>query len=188
MSALKGCPAEQERETTVGRTQHRIRPAGTYFLTLDSWAGRQLLKGEVADILTDQIVQCRQKGYYLLHDFCVLPNHVHVLLTPAGETTLEKAVQMIKGGASYRIGKQRKFLALWQDGYHDWRCRDEKDYRSYAVYIRQNPVNAGLVQKMNAWPHSSANPQFAQFLDPMPQGLKAPGKGRVEVSMSTLKG
>jgi len=170
----------------MGRTQHRIRPAGTYFLTLDCWAGRQLFKGEIAQILTDQILQCRQKGYYLLHEFSVLPNHVHVLLTPAGETTLEKAVQMIKGGASYRISKQRKLLALWQDGYHDWRCRDEKDYRSYSAYICQNPVKAGLAEDTDSWPYCSANPKFARFLDPMPQGLKAPGIGKS--GMSTLKG
>ena len=101
---------------------------GTYFVTIDCWAQRQLLKGEVAEILTDQILQCRRKGYYLLHEFCVLPNHLHVLFTPRGDTTLEKAAQMIKGGASYRIGKRRKFLALWQDGYHDWRCRNESQY------------------------------------------------------------
>lgn len=169
-----------------GRTQHRIRPAGTYFVTIDCWAHRQLLKGEVAEILTDQILQCRRKGYYLLHEFCVLPNHLHVLFTPRGHTTLEKAVQMIKGGASYRIGKRRKFLALWQDGYHDWRCRNESQGASYAAYIRENPVKAGLVEKPGDWPYSSANPKFATPLDPMPQGLKAQGGSKAV--MSALKG
>ena len=127
----------------MGRTQHRIRPPGTYFITVDCWGSRQLLKGEVAEILTDQILKCREKGYYLLHEFCVLPNHLHLLLTPAENTSLEKAVQMVKGGASFRIAKHRRILALWQDGYHHWRCRGEKGYRAYAEYIRQNPVEAG---------------------------------------------
>ena len=170
----------------MGRTQHRIRPAGTYFVTIDCWAQRQLLKGEVAEILTDQILQCRQKGYYLLHEFCVLLNHLHVLFTPRGDTTLEKTVQMIKGGASYRIGKRRKFLALWQDGYHDWRCRNESQYTAYAVYIRENPVKAGLAEKPGDWPYSSANPKFATSLDLIPQGLKAQ-EGSKAV-MSALKG
>ena len=170
----------------MGRTQHRVRPAGTYFITIDSWAGRQLFKGEVAEILADQLVQCRAKGYFLVHEFCVMPNHLHVLLTPAESSTLEKAVQMIKGGASYRVGKQRKLPALWQDGYHDWRCRSEEDYKKYADYVRENPVKAGLVEKPEDWPYSSANPKFAEQLDPMPQGLKAGGVGRAV--MSTLKG
>jgi hypothetical protein len=93
---------------------------------------------------------------------------------------------MIKGGASYRIGKTRKLLAVWQDGYHDWRCRDEKDYRSYTVYIRGNPVAAGLVEKAEAWLYSSANPQFIESLDGIPQGLKA--LGREKATMSALKG
>ncbi|MGH9789255.1 MAG: REP-associated tyrosine transposase [Candidatus Acidiferrales bacterium] len=170
----------------MGRTQHRIRPPGTYFITVDCWGSRQLLKGEVAETLSDQVLQCRSKGYYLLHEFCVLPNHLHLLFTPTGNTSLEKAVQMIKGGASYRIRKQRKFLQLWQDGYHDWRCRDEKGYRAYAEYIRQNPVEAGVVAAAADWPYSSANPKFAEFLDPIPQSLKALKKGRPV--MSTLKG
>lgn len=170
----------------MGRTQHRVKPAGTYFITIDSWAGRQLFKGEIAEVLTDQVLQCREKGYYLLHEFCVMPNHLHVLFTLSGNTTLEKAVQMIKGGASYRIGKLRKFIAFWQDGYHDWRCRSGQDYKKYADYIQENPVKAGLVQNPEEWPYSSGNLKFKEFLDPMPQGLKA---GKLEkVRMSTLKG
>lgn len=170
----------------MGRTQHRIKPPGTYFITIDSWGGRQLFKGEVAEILTDQIVQCREKGHYLLHEFSVMPNHLHVLFTPSVRSSLEKAVQMIKGGSSYRIGQLRKFLAFWQDGYHDWRCRNESDFRAYADYIRENPVKAGLVAKAEDWQYCSARPKFAEFIDLMPQGLKAK-KGEVR-RMSTLKG
>ncbi len=170
----------------MGRTQHRFRPPGTYFVTTDCWGGRQVLKGEVAEIMTDQIVDCREKGHYLLHEFCVLPNHVHVLLTPTDGTTLEKALQMIKGGSSYRIGRMHEFLQLWQNGYHDWRCRTEKDYRGYAEYIRQNPVKAGLVETPDNWPWSSANAKFAGLMDPLPQGLKA--RKEIGSKMSTLKG
>ena len=172
-------------DQAMGRTQHRVRPAGTYFITIDSWGGRQLFKGEVAEILTNQLVQCRAKRYFFLHEFCVMPNHFHALLTPANDSTLEKCVQMIKGGASYRIGKIRKFAAIWQDGYHDWRCRNEEDYIGYSKYIRENPVKAGLVEKAEDWPFSSANPKFVHDLDPIPQGLKA--MKRRKAVMSGLK-
>lgn len=170
----------------MGRTQHRVKSAGTYFITIDSWAGRQLFKGEVAEVVSDQLVQCRTKGYFVLHEFCVMPNHLHVLLTPSGEATLEKCVQMIKGGASYRIGRVRKFAAFWQDGYHDWRCRDAGDYEKYSSYIRENPVKASLASKPEEWPFSSANPKFAGFMNAIPQGLKAL-QGSKAV-MSTLRG
>ena len=55
-----------------------------------------------------------------------------------------------------------------------------------AEYIRQNPVEAGLVARATDWPYSSANSKLAEFLDPIPQGLKAVKRGRPE--MSTLKG
>ena len=163
-----------------------MRPAGTYFITIDCWGGRRLFKGEVAEILADQLIQCRENSHFLLHEFCVLYNHLHALLTPPLDGTLERCVQMIKGGTSYRVGKTRKLAGLWQKGYHDWRCRDEEDYKQYAEYIRQNPVKAGLVEKAEDWPYSSANPRFAAHLDPRPQGLKAGGVGQAE--MSTLKG
>ena len=140
----------------------------------------------VAEILTDQIIQSREKGCYLLHDFCVMPNHLHVLLTPAADSSLERTIQMIKGGSSYRIGQQRRIHTIWQDGYHDWRCRSESDFRAYADYIRENPVKAGLVAKAEDWAYSSANPKYSQFLDHCPQGLKAERGKRA--SMSTLKG
>lgn len=168
----------------MGRTQHRVRPAGTYFITIDSWGSRQLFNAEVAEILTDQLVQCREKGHFFLHEFSVLPNHLHVLLTPPLDGTLEKCVQMIKGGASFRIGKIRNFAAIWQDGYHDWRCRNGDDYIGYAKYIRENPVKAGLVERPEDWPYSSAIPRFSEFLDPIPQGLKAMKRGKAV--MSTL--
>ncbi|HSC78118.1 MAG TPA: transposase, partial [Candidatus Acidoferrales bacterium] len=144
-----------------------------------------LFKAEVAEILVDQLIQCREKGHFLLHEFCVLDNHLHTLLTPPPDGTLEKSIQMIKGGASFKIGRIRK-VALWQTGYHDWRCRDEEDYKRYSDYIRQNPVKAGLVERTEDWPYSSANPKFREHLDPMPQGLKAGGAG--QAVMSTLKG
>ena len=157
----------------MGRTQHRFRPPGTYFITIKCEAGRQLLKGETAEILVDQVVHCRERGYYLLHEFCVMPNHIHVLFTPGAETSLEKAVQMIKGGASFRIKRLRRLHTLWQDGYHDWRCRDEKDYGKYRNYVRQNPVKSGLVSEESRWPYSSANEMYKGSLDALPQGLKA---------------
>lgn len=170
----------------MGRTQHRIRPAGTYFATVKACGGRQLFKGTIAELLVDQLMACRQKGVFLLHEFCVLPDHLHVLFTPTEGTTLEKAGQMIKGGASYRVRRERPPLTLWQAGYHDWRCRSENDYQSYAAYIRENPVKAGLADKPETWPFSSANPRFSEFGDTMPQGLKAPSGEKKLVS--TLKG
>jgi len=97
-----------------------------------------------------------------------MPNHFHLLLTPSAATSLEKAVQLIKGGSSCAIHKQRgQKMLIWQEGFHDWTMRDADDWRSKVEYIRMNPVRAELVSKPEEWSYSSARGRVA--LDPVPE-------------------
>ena len=94
-----------------------------------------------------------------------MPEHFHALLTPSGETTIEKAMQMIKGGSAHRIGKELNYkLQLWQPGYHDRWIRDAEEYETRKRYIELNPVTAKLVDRAEVYPLSSANGKFQ--LDP----------------------
>jgi putative transposase len=71
-------------------------------------------------MLLQRILACREKGAYLLHEFVVMPNHFHMLMTPGQETSLEKAVQLIKGGFSHTFHKERgDRMEIWQVGFHD---------------------------------------------------------------------
>jgi REP element-mobilizing transposase RayT len=90
-----------------------------------------------------------------------MPDHLHVLLTPGEETTLEKALQMIKGGSAYKIRKELDFRwPVWHSGFHDRWVRDGSEYRNYVAYVRQNPVKARLVERAEDYPWSSANRKF----------------------------
>ena len=60
-------------------------------------------------------------------------------MTPGATTTLEKAVQLIKGGSSHEIHAQRQNkMDIWQVGFHDWTIRDGEDYRAKVRYIHMN--------------------------------------------------
>jgi putative transposase len=74
----------------------------------------------MANIVVEQIVSCRHRGFYKLHAFVLMPDHLHVLLTPSETTTVEKAIQMIKGGSAHGMGLERpnKF-PVWHRGFHD---------------------------------------------------------------------
>ncbi len=61
----------------------------------------------LANIVVEQIVTCRDRGIYKLHAFVLMPEHLHVLITPNENTTIEKAMQMIKGGSAHRIGNEK---------------------------------------------------------------------------------
>jgi putative transposase len=55
-------------------------------------------------------------------------NHVHLILTPAPLVSLEKAMQYIKGGFSYRAAKEKNAnYEIWQKGYNERRIRDAAD-------------------------------------------------------------
>jgi len=156
----------------MGRLTHRTSPGSTYFVTTKSWqntAAFQVL--EVANIAIDKLLEYRGKGNYLLHEFVVMPNHLHLILTPTNSISLEKAIQLIKGGTSYEIHRVRgKKMQIWQSGFHESRIRDANDYRSKSDYIRLNPVAAKLVERPQDWSFGSASGKYP--LDPIPQGLK----------------
>jgi len=96
-----------------------------------------------------------------------MPDHLHLLLTPGATTSLEKAIQLIKGGSSHQIRKARnQKIEIWQVGFHDWTLRDATDWQIKREYIHTNPVRAKLVQRPEDWPYSSANGKFS--LDTIP--------------------
>jgi putative transposase len=113
-----------------------------------------------AEILIQTLSHYRASGAYQLHQFVVMPDHLHLLLTPSANTSLEKAIQLIKGGSSHAIHTQRQCQSLiWQEGFYDWTIRDADDWEAKVAYIRLNLVKAGLVAKPEDWPYSSANGQ-----------------------------
>jgi putative transposase len=161
----------------MGRLIHRTAPACTYFVTTKTWQNRALFKvPAVAEVVVRRIVECRDNGAYLLHDFVVMPDHVHVLLTPGDTTTLEKAMQLIKGGSSFNIHQLRGHaMQIWLPGFHDWTIRDSADYQAKREYIRMNPVRARLVEEPEDWPYSSASGRVR--LDGVPDQFKSDFRG-----------
>ncbi len=98
-----------------------------------------------------------------------MPDHIHVLITPL--TSLEKAVQFLKGGFSFRARKELgSNMEVWQKGFQDHRVRDAGDYAQHIRYIHENPVRRHLCERREDYVYSSAHPGFE--LDPIPQGLK----------------
>ena len=156
----------------MGRLTHSTQPGWTYFVTTKCAQGVSVFQVEEnAHILIAKLLEYQSKGHYLLHAFVVMPNHLHLILTPGLATTLEKTMQFIKGGSSHAIHAARGIRQqIWQPGFHESRIRDLADYKAKADYIRFNPVTAKLVEKPEDWPYSSANGSFV--FDPTPQGLK----------------
>jgi putative transposase len=157
----------------MSRLPHRTGPRRTYFVSSATWERRELFRvPRVADILVQRILTCREKGAFLLHEFVVMPNHFHLLLTPGETISLEKAVQLVKGGSAHEIHKQTENkMEIWQVGFHDWTIRDGEDYRAKVRYIHMNPVRARLVERPEEWPYGSACGKVS--MDPCPEKFKS---------------
>jgi putative transposase len=138
-------------------------------VTSATWERRPLFRNERwARLLIDTLCHYRVSAY-LLHEFVIMPDHIHVLLTPT--TSLEKAVRFIKGGFSYRAKKELGSpMEIWQKGFSDHRVRDAGDYLRHVDYIRRNPVRKNLCDRVEEYLYSSAAAGIE--LDPVPQGLK----------------
>ncbi len=113
----------------------------------------------------------REKRRYAIHEYVFMPDHIHLLLIPAPEISLEKSLQFIKGGFSFRAKKEAAFRdEVWQAGYNEHRIKDAGDYAYHRRYIWENPVRAKLVAVASEYRWSSARP--GSDVDPAPPGLK----------------
>ena len=145
--------------------------ANMYFITSSTWGNRSLFQTErMAKLLIDVLLHYRSERKYLLHEFVVMPNHIHLLISPVSISSA-RAMQFIKGGFSYRAKKELAVnMEIWERGYVEHRVRDAGDYLHHVDYIRQNPVRARLAERPESYPYSSASCSIA--LDPCPEGLK----------------
>jgi putative transposase len=131
----------------------RATSHGTFFVTSRTYNSRRIFQvAKTAELFLETLQHYRREGRYKLYDFVVMPDHIHLILTPQ-EITLERAMQLIKGGFSRRV--ESKF-PVWQPGFTDHRIRDREDFLKHRAYIRDNPVRARFCQLPEDYPYSSA--------------------------------
>jgi putative transposase len=149
-----------------------MSPPGTYFVTTTTFQRRRFFIVEsYARLFLKTLYHYRREGRFQLHAFVLMPDHFHLLITPAPDVTLERAMQLIKGGYSHAVGREISRREIWQKGFTDHRIRDAADYEGHRVYIHQNPVEAKLVFDPAEYRYCSAFPGFR--LDPWPPAAKA---------------
>jgi putative transposase len=126
-----------------------------FFVTTKTSMGHSLLQSDRnATLFIDVLRSYVARRKFRLHDFVVMPDHVHLLMTVASDMTIEKAVQFIKGGFSYRLKKDFGFIGeVWQRGFSEVRIDDRQSFLRYGQYIAENPVHAGLADSSENFPY-----------------------------------
>jgi REP element-mobilizing transposase RayT len=124
---------------------------------LDSGIGACWLRQPtVAQVVEDAIFHF-DGSRYRLFAWCIMPNHVHVVIGPIGGHSLGKIVHAWKSFTAHRANELlQRTGRFWHKDYFDRFIRDEGHFTRTIDYVENNPVKAGLATNAKEWPWSSA--------------------------------
>ena len=114
---------------------------------------------------------CFEGERYKLSAWCIMPNHVHVVVTPLEENKLFAIVHSWKSFTSNKINKAlRRKGVLWERESFDHLIRTPAHFEGFITYTEENPVKAGLCKHPQDWSFSSCGASFqmasVEFVDP----------------------
>jgi putative transposase len=119
----------------------------TYFITAVAAQRRRLFQSTAkATLLRDTLFHYRDQGNYKLHAYVIMPDHIHLCLTPA--------MQFIKGGFSFRL--KSKF-GVWMRSYNEAQIRTSEKFLACRAYIENNPVRKCMCDAPADYAFSSAS-------------------------------
>jgi len=142
---------------------------GPKFVELDqlldalSTGPRWLERRDVADVVADALWKGVRESRYELGAWVLMPNHVHVALRPLGDQDLASTVRSIKSSSAQAANRllNRSGSRFRARDYFDRRIRDRDHEGRVTRYIENNPVRAGLCDRVQDWPWSSAGKNAA---------------------------
>jgi valyl-tRNA synthetase len=148
---------QQGRPLTAHEEQEIARLYSTRVETfLDSGKGAcHLAKPEIASLVQEALQHFDGQRYDLIA-WCVMPNHVHVIVRPLEGNDLPDILHSWKSFTAKQANKQLGTTgSFWQKESYDHLVRDEQDFNHHLTYLFQNPEKAGL----KVWPWVGAKSQ-----------------------------
>ncbi len=145
---VAGIPARDARAVELRKRIAKYEDAGHG----EGW----LRDPRIAALVEDALLHFDGERYRLIA-WCIMPNHVHVLLETWERWPLAGVIQSWKSFTAHEannlLGRTGRF---WFREYYDRAIRDPQHLRATIEYIEGNPVKAGLVESKEAWRWSSA--------------------------------
>jgi len=81
-----------------------------------------------------------------------MPDHLH-LAGQLGGVRLSGIMHTFKSYTANRLADLGVDAPVWQRGYHDHALRGDEDYAARIRYLIENPVRAGLVERVEDYPY-----------------------------------
>ena len=135
----------------------------SYYLTIVTHQRNPILIEHI-EVLRESFRESMRYYQYHIDAIVILPDHLHMIITPAQAKAYPKIVRAIKYNFSTKVSHdQGQSMArhkkgmnpVWQKRYYEHTIRNEKDYLRCIEYMRDNPVKHGLVEHPKAWKYSS---------------------------------
>jgi putative transposase len=137
----------------------------TYAITISTFRQHRHFQRTVnAELFIATLFRYRDAGRFLVHAFVVMPDHVHVLITPSIDQSTSKCIQFMKGGYSHAVREQSPG-EVWHSGFHEHRIRDSEDFVAQKLYIASNPDRKRIVD------HPHVRTRCEDLLDAPPKHL-----------------
>jgi REP element-mobilizing transposase RayT len=126
-----------------------------YFLTLCSLRGEDVFtNSKLANEIIDCLKTCKKKLGYELYVYCLMPDHLHILISPRDTgTSISDFIKSFKSLTTRIYWKFSDKGKLWQRGFYDHIVRKEEDLVEITKYILNNPVRKGLVEVDQEYPY-----------------------------------
>jgi REP element-mobilizing transposase RayT len=133
-------------------------PSGTFYLRQPA----------IAEMIVEAIqYNASTLKHYDLHAFVVMPNHIHLLITPL--IALANLMRSLKGITAKRANEILGLTGrpFWQEESYDHLVRNRNEFEKIRTYIEANPIRARLVPESNQYPWSTAHwPTGGSSADP----------------------
>ncbi|MDB6126377.1 MAG: isochorismate synthase [Verrucomicrobia bacterium] len=116
---------------------------------LDAGHGECYLRHPAVAKIVENALRHFVAARYVLHAWCIMPNHIHVVLTPVNGHSLPSIMKSLKGFT----GKEANRVLdrdgpFWQIEYYDHLIRDDSEFAHAVRYTLENPIKA----KLRDWP------------------------------------
>lgn len=130
-----------------------------YFLTTKTYKNIHIFANQkYSKILLVTIEYYKLVLEYKIYGYCIMPDHVHLLIHPCGKYNPAYIMNMVKGSFSRKYNKMNNTQGkVWQKSYYDKMVQDEKAVLNFLEYMHYNPVKGGIVYSPEEYEFTSFN-------------------------------
>lgn len=126
--------------------------------SLNDWLNKHLIREEV-----ESTIHYYDKVHYKLIAFCIMPNHVHLIINTYGfdPVPLGRFLGSIKRHSARKANVLlERSGSFWQAESYDHLVRSRNELADSIDYVINNPVKAGLVDEWTKWPGTYLNKAY----------------------------